>query len=320
MNKYLVIMFIICGFIISGCTSSPNTQKNNQFTVYTSLYPIQYAVERIAGKTVETKSVYPPGVDAHTYEPAAKEITAIAEGDAFIYLGAGMEAFAETTAQALKSQDVRLIELGKHDELFHNEEIHDSHEETEAEHHGHDHGDVNPHIWLDPLRMIEMASLIKEELISMRPENKQFYEQNFSTLKNDLLALDQQFIETLKPKNDKRILVSHAAYSYWEDRYGIEQIAISGISSSNEPSQKDLTRIIEAAKRYNMNYLILEQNSSDRVTEIIRQEIDARALYIHNLSVLTEEDIRDDENYLSLMRHNLSVLDTATEQEGTANE
>ncbi len=75
-------------------------------------------VERIGGETVYAESVYPPGVDAHTYEPAAREMTAIADGDAFIYLGAGLEGFAETAADALASQDIKLVEIGTNEELF----------------------------------------------------------------------------------------------------------------------------------------------------------------------------------------------------------
>ncbi|ASN07326.1 adhesin [Virgibacillus necropolis] len=286
-------------------------------TIYTSIYPIQYATERIGGDTVNVESVYPPGVDAHTYEPTSKEMTDIATSDAFIYLGAGMEGFAETAADALKSEDVALIELGTHEELFHTdedemEEDHADENAHEHEHNEHSHGDHNPHIWLDPARMIDMAGIIKGKLIELNPDEKEAYIKNFESLKKDLLALDKSFRETLQSKENKKILVSHAAYGYWEERYGIEQIAISGVTSSDEPSQKELTQIIDKAKKLNLGYVIFEQNGSDRVSKIIQEQIGAEALRIHNLSVLTEEDIKSDKDYLTLMKHNLEVLDKAT--------
>lgn len=309
-NHHIIITFlIIMGTIATGCSSSSSESENNaDKTIYTTIYPIQYAVERIGGEAVQAKTIYPPGVDAHTYEPSSKEMTAIAEGDAFIYLGAGMEAFAETAAAALDSQDVEMVEVGKHQELFHTEE-------KQTEHESHNHGDHNPHLWLDPLRMISMSDYIKDVLIDLNPENKELFIKNFNTLKKDLIALDEQFIETLQPKENKEILISHAAYGYWEERYGVEQIAVSGLSSSDEPSQKELTEIIDMASNHNLNYIIFEQNSSDHVSKIIQEQIDAKALYIHNLSVLTESDMEDNADYLSLMNHNLEVLDQATEQE-----
>lgn len=314
-----VFILVITLIMASGCSAtSSETDDNADLTIYTSIYPIQYAVERIGGDSVDTESVYPPGVDAHTYEPSSKEMTSIAEGNAFIYLGAGMEGFAETAAQSLESQDVALIEIGADEALFHKKTSengshdHDNHNGNDHDEHDDRRHDQNPHIWLDPERMIDMADIIKTKLIELNPDKTEHYNQNFAALKGDLLTLDQQFRETLEPKENTKIIVSHAAYSYWEEQYGIEQIAISGLSSSDEPSQKELTTIIDQANEHNLDYILFEQNSSDRVSEIIQDQISAKSLQLHNLSVLTEADIENGEDYLSLMKHNLQVLDQAT--------
>ncbi|WP_100012933.1 metal ABC transporter solute-binding protein, Zn/Mn family [Lentibacillus sediminis] len=354
-NYKILISLLFLGLLAAGCSQTNQAASENQegLTIYTTIYPIQYAVERIGGDTVTTETVYPPGVDAHSYEPASKDITKIAEGDAFIYLGAGMEGFAETAADALASQPVELVELGQHEELFtggdhpteneedeHEEHNHDedshkdeassdeshahghSHEEGAQSddsstnenhtHEGHSHGDHNPHIWLDPLRMLQMAELITDKLIELNPEEETLYTENFTALQEDLLALDGQYTGTLEDKTEKQILVSHAAYSYWEERYGIEQIAINGLSTSSEPSQKELTAIIDQAEKHQLDTIIFEQNTSDRVTKIIQEEIGADAATIHNLSVLTEKDISNGEDYLSIMKDNLEVLDQVT--------
>jgi len=312
-------IFLLLTLIVVGCSTSEgnsSAQQDNKLNIYTSVYPIQYAIQKIGGETVSAETVYPPGVDAHTYEPTSKDMTAIADSDAFIFLGAGMEGFAETAADALSSQDVHLVELGSHDELFHSEDddkhSHEDHNHDADAHEGHNHGDHDPHIWLDPLRMIDMAEIIKEELIRLNPEEEALYNNNFDSLKTELLELDKSYTELLKTKEDKHILVAHAAYGYWEERYGIEQIAINGLSSSSEPSQQELTEIIDQAQEYHLDYIILEQNSSNRVSQIIQEEIGAEALTIHNLSVLTEEDITNNEDYLSLMKYNLEILDKAT--------
>lgn len=309
-----IFILTILSAIAIGCTpNNKETDNDADLTIYTTVYPIQYAVERIGGDSVAVTSVYPPGVDAHTYEPASKDITAIAKSDAFIYLGAGMEGFAETAAATLAEQDVELIEIGQHEELFHQENESHEHHEDEHNHEGHSHGDHDPHIWIDPHRMLEMSSIIKNELIRLNPEAEEIYNKRFSTLKEDLLDLDEQFTDILESKQNKRILVSHAGYGYWEERYGIEQIPINGLSSSSEPSQKDLVKIIEQAKEHDLNYIIFEQNSSNRVSEIIQDQIDAESLTIHNLSVLTDEDIEQGNDYMSLMKENLNVLDKATD-------
>lgn len=312
-----IFVILLLGVIAFGCSQpkqtseeGTNATENNKLDVYTSLYPIQYVTERIGGDTVSVNTVYPPGADAHTYEPTSKEMIKIAKSDAFVYLGAGMESFAETAAESLASQDVKLIEIGEDKSLFLKDE-HDGDDEEDNEEHHH-HGDYDPHIWLDPIRLIEVSNIVKEELISLNPDAKAVYEENFAALKEDLTSLDEAYKDVLDKKKNKRILVSHAAYGYWEDRYGIEQISVNGLSSSNEPSQKQLTNIINQTKEYDLKYILFEQNTSNRVSEIVQDEVGAETAVVHNLEVLTEEDIEDGEDYISLMEYNLDILDKVT--------
>ncbi|MGC8074378.1 metal ABC transporter solute-binding protein, Zn/Mn family, partial [Salmonella enterica] len=69
--------------------------------------------------------------------------------------------------------------------------------------HAHDHGGMDPHIWLDPLRMVEMAAIIKDELIQILPDQEQTLEENFSKMKKEMFELDQQFKTTLNNKTNK---------------------------------------------------------------------------------------------------------------------
>ena len=458
-----LFIFSFTAFLMIGCSSTEedpaNANNSDKLTVYTSVYPFQYAVEQIGGDSVEAKTVYPPGADAHTYEPTSKDMTAIADSDAFIFIGDGMEGFATSAADALANQDVELIEIGKYEELFHghggdhhddgnhdhsddNEDGHDHGEDThehdedhehdgsehnhgnehehdtedDHDHDGHSHGttsdsheensvsitidglaghyhtgdsiqliahlseesdhdhwhwytlepgaddwetvpdngtatfggeatidgqqikavlfgddhevvaesevvtisiddhtgDHDPHLWIDPLRMIEISRIIKDELIALNPDAEADYNVNFEALEAELLALDEEFSELLATKENKYIMVPHAAYGYWEERYGVKQIAISGLSTSQEPSQKQLTEVISQAEEHNLDYILYEQNSPNRLSEVIQEQIGAKDLTIHNLSVLTDEDIKNKEDYISLMRYNLEILDQVT--------
>ncbi|MDY0393196.1 zinc ABC transporter substrate-binding protein [Virgibacillus halophilus] len=64
-------------------------------------------------------------------------------------------------------------------------------------------------------------------------------------------------------------------------------------------------------KKEHIKYVIFEQNVTPKVAEIIRKEIKAEPLHIHNLAVLTDQEIADGEDYFSLMHKNLQTLDKA---------
>lgn len=305
--KKLVMILSVFLFFITACQESSTDESSSEgnLLIYTSVYPLEFIVDEIAKDVATVKSVYPPGVDAHTYEPSSKEITDIARSDAFIYLGAGMESFSESIAESLSAYDILFIEIGQHEQLF----LESSH--GEHHHDDHHHRDFDPHIWLDPLRMIDVAEIVTTQLSELDPDNQTFFEQNFKQLEEKLRTLDDQFKQTLENKQMKKMIVSHAAYGYWEDRYGIEQISISGLSSSDEPSQKELAQIVKFAEKEEIQYIIFEQTGSNRLAEIIRENIDAEKLFIHNLEVLTDEDIENGEDYISIMERNLQTLDEA---------
>jgi len=319
MKKIAALLFILM-LVTAGCANGSNKQKSGsseKLSIYTSIYPLQYLTEKIGGDAVSVQSVYPPGVDAHTFEPTSKTITDIAKSDAFIYMGAGMEGFAETTADALKNQDTKMVEIAKNDSLFIEAKFPHDHEHGDGDHeaheeHGHDeHGDKDPHVWLDPLKMVTMGEQIQKELSALDPKHKADFEKNFQALKENMTALDKEFKETLKGKKQHHILVSHAAYGYWE-RYGIEQLPIRGISTSDEPSQKDLAKITRLAEKDHLKYVIYEKNEPDKLADIIKKHIHAKTLEIHNLEVLTDQDMKQNKDYLALMKENLKVLDQAT--------
>lgn len=297
--------------------------KDDTLQIYTTIFPLQDFTAKIGGEHVHVESVLPPGVDAHTFEPTPKTMVNLAKADAFIYSGVGAEGFVEAAKDALKNEDVKLVEAGHgikltthgHDEHAHEEEgtEHDehAHEGESTEDDGHNHGDQDPHIWLDPVLAITLAENIKNELIELKPEAKDDFEKNFEALKSNLETLDKEFTQVTKSAPKKEILVAHAAYGYWEDRYGIHQLSVSGLSPTNEPSQKELGDLVSTAKEHGIKYVIFEQNVKPKIAELVKEEVGADSLTLHNLESVTDENIKNKEDYFSLMNKNLETLKTA---------
>ena len=172
----------------------------------------------------------------------------------------------------------------------------------------HDHGEFDPHVWISPILSIELATVIKDSLIEASPEKKDMFEENFEGLKKDLLELDQKFKDMASNAAIKTFFVSHAAFGYIANTYGLEQVAVAGLNSQSEPSQKQLASLVKYAKTHDLKYVLFEQNVSSKLTDIIRKEIGADSLMLHNLGVLTTKDLENKEDYLSLMEYNIETL------------
>lgn len=305
MNKKILLISFLLIAILAACSNDRPEKDDDKIQVYTTVYPLQYFTERIAGDLVNVQSIYPPGSDEHTFDPTQKDMMALADADLFFYIGLGLEGFVDNAEKTLKNEHVKMIATADaitEDMLMHDEE--------EA-HDGHDHGDMDPHVWISPVLSDALAYSIKEALIEVSPENKEQFEVNFEALRDDLLMLDRQFIEMTSAASHKTFFVSHAAFGYLADTYGLEQIAVAGLNSQSEPSQKELAKLVEYARAENIKYVLFEQNVSSKLTDVIRKEIGAESLTLHNLGVLTTEDIKNEEDYFSLMEANLKTLEKA---------
>ncbi|QQK80894.1 zinc ABC transporter substrate-binding protein [Salicibibacter cibi] len=299
MRKIFILM-ISSSIAFAGCQgeSSDNEREGDPLEIHTTVFALEDFASKIGGSEVEAESIYPPNADAHSFEPTANELIELAESDAFIYSGVGMEGFVETAEEMLADEDVDMVPAGEGIELIDND--HDA-----------EHGDGDPHIFLDPSRSIDVAENIKNTLIELRPEQEAYFTENYETLRDDLEALDQTLESTFAEAEHDQIIVSHAAYGYWEDRYGLEQLSVLGLSSNEEPSQAELAEIVEIADEDDIGYVVFENNVSSTVTEVIQEEIGAESLILRNLESVSEEDMANGEDYFSMMEKNIETLETA---------
>jgi zinc transport system substrate-binding protein len=327
--KKWAVMAASLSLILAACSNEENTsapaseeKRDGKLTVYTTIYPLEYFSERIGGDTVNVESIMPAGADAHTYEPTSKTMLELAEADLFLYNGLNLEPFAEKAEETLAEENAVIVNVGEHVDVEAGSHKGHSHEEetaTKDEHAheeettegGHDHGGVDPHIWIDPMMAVEIANVVKDELVALNPDEEETYNENFDALKADLETLDGDFHAMADAAVQKEILVSHAAYGYWEDSYGIEQISVAGLSPTEEPSQKELKEIADTATKHGIKYIIFEQNITPKAAKVIQKEIGAESLRLHNLATLTEKDVENGEDYFSIMDQNIETLKTA---------
>jgi len=183
--------------LLTGCSSKEagktnENEEKDKLTVFTTIYPLEDFTKKIGGSYVEVKSIYPPNVDAHTFEPSTSDMVTLANSDLFIYTGVGIEGFAEKVTESLKQENVEVLKAAQGIELIdsvpseeHSHESEESHADEEHHEEGahsdeqslegetiepgheeeHAHGDVDPHVWLDPILSIDLAKNIKNSLL-----------------------------------------------------------------------------------------------------------------------------------------------------------
>ncbi|AFS77963.1 ABC transporter zinc-binding lipoprotein ZnuA [Gottschalkia acidurici 9a] len=312
MKKRVFLLLTSLILLLAGCTSEKSSNdieneniKNDKIKVTASTYPMYYVANEIGKDKIDLNLLVPAGVDPHEYEVSLKEIKDLEQIDLFIYNGSGMESWGEKISNNLKNKDKDIINGSDYVELLNIEES------EEHEEHEHDHGEKDPHIWLNPLNLDKIGKKVKEELIKLDKENQEVYEKNYLELSEKLKSLDNKYTETLKNKKDNTILVSHEAFGYLANRYGLEQIAVTGITPNSEPSPKTLAKLINVSKEKNIKYIFFEVLTSPKSVEMLAKEAKLEVLVLNPIGGVTKEQFDKGIDYVDLMEENLANLKKA---------
>jgi zinc transport system substrate-binding protein len=311
MKKITALTLItVLMLILSACSNDDASESSDdKLKIYTTVFPLTSFAKEIGGDTVDVESIYPNGVDVHSYEPTQKDMTEYADGDLFIYTADELDPVAEKIKGAI-GEDTYFLSAA--DNLSEDELLEDEHHHGEDgdDHEGHEHSESgDPHVWLDPVMSKTMAETVKDQLIEMNPEEEALYTENFNELADSLDDIDQSLKETTDNAARDTVYISHESIGYLAERYHFNQVGISGMNNE-EPSQHQLTEMIDNIEKQDVSFILYEQNIPSRIAETIQQETGTEMLPFHNLSVLSEED---DQNatYQSLMEQNIDSLEKA---------
>lgn len=268
--KTRIVLTLIAAVSLAGCGGDSSSDGR---TVVAAFYPIAFAGQKIGGSTVAVRNLTPPGVEPHDLELSGSDIRDIADAELVLYLGKGFQPAIEDAIESTSPRAVDLLDAV----------------ETKDD----------PHVWLDPVRYAAIAEQIGEEL-DRRPAAERFAAK--------VRALDRDFRRGLADCERREIVTSHSAFGYLADRYGLKQVAITGISPEAEPTPRELERVVRQVREVDATTVFFETLVSPRLAETVAREVGAKTAVLDPLEGLTDEEIAADEDYFSVMRENLAAL------------
>ena len=309
LSLFLPMLFLLL-LLLPACSNNEDAlaeSGQDALLVYASFYPMYDFAAKIGGEKAQVHNMVPAGTEPHSWEPTAKDITALEKADVFIYNGAGMEHWVPTVLPVLNNKKLLVVEAAKGIALL-TAEGH-QHEEGEKEAETGPHND--PHVWLSPMNAKQQLETIKIAFQQADPANSAYYEANYAKYAAELDALHQEYLETISPLPNKDIVVAHQAFSYLCKEYGLNQIAIEGLSADSEPDPARMAEIIKFAKGKKLKYIFFEELVSPKVAETIAKEVGAQTAVLNPLGALSEAQILAGSDYFSVMRENLAALKLA---------
>ena len=283
--------------------------------VVASFYPLQYIAERVAGEHAEVRNLTSPGAEPHDLELSVPQTAALSDADLAFYEAGLQPAVDEAIEQngpehVLDVTDV--IELAPMNTDASHDEGAEHAGESEAEHAEHaedtghpEHGDTDPHFWLDPALMVEVAAQFRDEMTEIDPDHAADYRAGFDELRHDLSALDGELEAGLADCRIDTVVVSHDAFGYLS-KYGLKFKAINGLSPDAEPSPAHIARLHDLIQSHGVTTVFSETLGSKQMSESIAGDLGIATAALDPIEGLS--DATAEEDYLSLMQHNLAAL------------
>lgn len=294
-----------CAALSDDSGSSASGSDSGKVQVAAAFYPLQFVAERVAGDLADVTPLTKPGVEPHDLELSINQTAALQSADVILTEHGFQPAVDDAVEQDVKGQVVdveKIVDLRKVEE-GHEDEHADEHPEDE-----HDHGELDPHFWHDPLLMARYTEGVRDALVEADPDNAETYEANAKSLTENLTKVDEEFKTGLAQCKIKEVVVSHDAFTYL-DKYGLEFEPIAGLTPDAEPNPAQLAEIGEHAKEHGVTTIFSERLVSTALADTLADDLGLKTAVLDPIEGLSADT--EGEDYLSLMRQNLDALKAA---------
>ena len=280
-----------CSLLATASCSAGSADADDptdRLSIVAGLYPLQFVVERVGGDAVQVTNLTKPGAEPHDLELAPQDVATLSEADLALYLG-GLQPAVDaavdgSSTPSLDVSDAADLSLTSPD------------------------GAVDPHFWLDPMRLADVADAVADELAALDPEAADTFEANAKALRSDLRTLDASFRTGLESCDSRLLVTSHEAFGYLADAYDLEQVGLTGLTPESEPTPAELAELTDLVRDNDVTTVFYETLVSPDVAETVANAAGVETAVLDPIEGLT--DATSGESYLDLMDDNLQALRT----------
>ena len=231
----------------------------NAMDIFVSIAPQKYLVQRIGGERVNVTVMLKSGQSPETYDPLPRQIAGLAGARIYFLIGVPFEKKWRNKFRQ-QNKSMRMVDTSRQCRIL----------------------DHDPHVWTSPMNAVLLAREIRAALVAVDPASARFYDANFHRLVADLEQLDGEIMVRLKHRRTNYFIVSHDAWAYYAERYGLRQIPLE--SRGREKGPRGIAGIVEQARREKIHTLFVQQQHPESSAYTLATELGAQVMIIDPLA------------------------------------
>ncbi len=279
--KQSFLLLTLAVFLFS-CSSNKNKSEDGEKPVVTvSILPQKTFVQKIAGNDFDVQVLVPHGASPESYSLLPSQLKKVSRSEAWFRLGyIGFELSWKDKVEQL-NPNMEVVDLSEGLELIAGkEEQHGDHVHLEG---------VDPHIWLSPKLVKQMAGKMTEVLAGLNPENSDKYNANYQEFVKETDQLDAQIREALKDHQGKSFITFHPSLTYFAHEYGLVQYPLE--SGGKEPTPQHMAKVVELAREENIGVIYIQSEFDKENARVFAEEINGEIVEVRPLNPDWEENL-----------------------------
>ncbi len=291
-NRYTILTFCLsiagCFVLLINRCSKPAVESFSGISVFVSIPPQKYFVEKIGGDYCRVQTLIPAGASPHTFEPKPRQLAELAKADCYFSVGVEMERVWLPKLRSIQPA-LPVIPTDSGIDKIMMEEADGASGHDEAERHHHEGAD--PHIWLSPDLVKMQASTILRALQNLDTLHAAAYQNQFEQFMQEIDSLKQRTTGRLHDCGaGEHFMAFHPSWGYFAQAFGLHQIAIE--VEGKEPGMRQLSEIVSRARRKGIRAVLVQPQFSAKTASVIAQRIGGRTLVADPLAEDWAENLK----------------------------
>ncbi|MFA7666656.1 MAG: zinc ABC transporter substrate-binding protein [Burkholderiaceae bacterium] len=241
-------------------SATPVRVDGERLAVVASFSILADMVREVGGDAVSVVSLVGPDGDPHVFEPSPQDVGRLQQARVVVGNGLGFENWLPRLVQSaqfrgveiLATQGVRVrIQKGLHGRAS-----------------------PDPHAWQDIGNALIYVANIERGLIEADPAGAAGYRARAADYAARLGALDARIRQTFTglPPAQRSVVVSHDAFGYYGDAYGLRFVAAHRAMAGVWPTARGMASLIERIRREGISAVFVENIADPRLmVQLVRE-------------------------------------------------
>lgn len=280
-KKFLLLTIMLSILLTTGCFKR---DKMEDIDIITTIYPIEYITNRLYGENANITSIYPRGININNFKLTKKLLKDYSNKELLVYNGESNEReMAKTFLN--KNKNLKIIDASYGVDLSYS----------------------TKNIWLNPSNILMIAQNIRNELKEYITNPYIINEINnqYDLFKVDISEYETELKKIADNSEDKRIITLDESLNFLE-KYGYTVI---NLTENNENKENNILLAKDLLANKKLNYVfITENNENNTLINELKNNYDAEIITFKALETITEEDLNNNKDYLSIMYENLDLI------------